>query len=75
MDKTVAIELLRIIDRLIAECKLTAQKAEALEFVMQNQTPYAVGYNHALGRVHDPLNLGNLSEAVANLREEVLQTP
>jgi hypothetical protein len=75
MEKSVAMELLGMIEILAKECQLLAQKANATGNLLHDKTPYGVAYDHALGRASESANLQKLLESVADLQEKLDPLP
>jgi pyridoxal biosynthesis lyase PdxS len=75
MDKEVALELLRIVEILAKQCQLLAQKANAVDTMLHDKTPYGLAYDHALGRASENKTLQELAESVADLRVKLTELP
>lgn len=73
MNKAIVLELVEVLEGLLAECKASARKVDALEKLIQEQTPYSVGYTHALGRVADRAGLEAVAASLAALRKSLPQ--
>ena len=71
MDKPAVEEILRIVEALTKECQILARRANAMDNLLHDKTPYGLAYDHALGRAPESKVLQELLGSISILQESL----